>query len=230
MKLICLIYLCVYSASAFAWEYSEEVDAMTDEVKRSAFLTNSEGHKFSLYRTEPGGSVIANFRLSDDSFDQIDSEKLGLYRIDKLEPVNLVDSKRHSDFMVRTGSPSDATFDWTPKWVNFLFWHGKEDRGLGKVKQIMAGKKLVFRYYLTTGGAKDTTFNIENGTAEISKALQLSDKTAEERAAIELLQQRRLDFIKEGGADCLQKHQGDRTAFMECVKKVSRKAELLEQE
>jgi hypothetical protein len=112
-----------------AWEYSEQVDQMTDEVGRSAFVTNSEGHKFSLYRIEPAGKVWANFRLSDDSFDQIDNEKLGLFRIDNHEPNSLVESKRLSDLMERLGGPSDRAFEWTPKWVNFLIWHGKEDFG-----------------------------------------------------------------------------------------------------
>ena len=48
-------------------------------------------------------------------------------------------------------------YEWKPKWVNFLIWHGKEDEGIANdFVQLMEGQKVVFRYYLSIGGYKDT--------------------------------------------------------------------------
>jgi hypothetical protein len=168
-------FIIALSVHAFAWAdwgTEERIDAMTDEVKKTAIVKNELGHTFSVYRISPGGEVWGNFALSDGRFDQVDWEKPPIYRVDKEEPTNLERMKK----MQEMGLGIHA-YEWEPKWVNFLIWHGKADEGVANdLVQLMEGQKVVFRYYLSTGGYKDTTFTLKGAASAISHAIGISSK------------------------------------------------------
>jgi len=139
---------------------------MTDETRKSAVVINEDGHSLSIYR-HSSGAVWANFSLSSKSFDQLAPQKPPVFRIDKNEPHDVLLEKRLQEM----GSGVQA-FAWEPKWVNFLVWHGKEAEGRSKMlNELMQGTSVVFRYYLFTGGYKETTFSLSGAGPAIPEAL-----------------------------------------------------------
>jgi hypothetical protein len=170
--LVFMIGLSIHAVALADWRIDERIDTMTDEVKKTAFVKNEYGHKFSIYRISKDGTVWGNFALSDGTFDQVDWEKTPIYRVDKNEPTNLARMKQTQDMGLGIHA-----YEWEPKWVNFLLWHGKEDEGIANdLVQLMEGEKVAFRYYLSTGGYKDTTFSLKGAATAISGAIGISSE------------------------------------------------------
>jgi phosphoribosylformylglycinamidine (FGAM) synthase-like amidotransferase family enzyme len=66
-------------------------------------------------------------------------------------------------------------YEWEPKWVNFLIWHGNENESIAKdLVHLMKGKRVVFRYYLSTGGHKDTSFTLKGSVSAITSAIGIN--------------------------------------------------------
>lgn len=142
---------------------------MTDKVRRSATTVNAAGHILSVYRG-PGESVWALFSLSKSSVDTLSARRAPIYRVDKNEPQDLDDERKLTD--ARLGL---TLYSWEPRWVNFQLWHGKEVEGRSEAfTQIVAGKSVVFRYTLFTGGFKETTFSLVGAGPAIAEALGIS--------------------------------------------------------
>ncbi len=164
-------------AGAGDWKLRVTTDAMTDQERRMAAATNADGHRLSVYRIK-SGEVWMNFSVSDRSLDLISPDKLISYRIDKREPTHLQEHTR----MARLGI---VTYEWEPKWVNFLLWHGKENEGRGEIQHLMDGSSMLVRYYLSTGGYKDAIFSLDGAGPVIADALGIkvgADGALEENA------------------------------------------------
>jgi hypothetical protein len=169
MKKLFLAILCfsMHSLAAADWKVDKRVDAMTDDIKKKAIVANESGHTFSIYRIFQGGPVWGNFALSEGMFDQVDWRKPPIYRVDKNEPENLARMKEMQDMGLGIHA-----YEWKPKWVDFLIWHGKEGEGIAKnLVQLMEGKTVIFRYFLSTGGSKDTSFSLIGAAPAISEAI-----------------------------------------------------------
>lgn len=165
LRVIAALLVLSGPAASAAWTVETRLDAMTDEEKRSAIVTNDEGHSFSVYRIEPGGAAWANFALSDQVLDQLDSQKAIMYRVDKNDAVNLEEARG-------LGSLGIRAYEWEPKWINFRIWHGKIDEGLSNsLAEMLTGERLVVRYFLATGGFKDTEFSLVGSSRAIAEAL-----------------------------------------------------------
>ena len=156
------------------WQYEENVAVMTDETKRRAVVVNEKGHSFSVYRVSEGEHVWANFSISSDSFDQIDSDKPPMLRVDKHAPLDLQEVKKLGALLDSLEHVKGSSYQWEPKWVNFLIWHGDVQQGLAAfLIQVMQGEKLTVRYYLPTGGYKDTVFSLVGSAPVIAQALDI---------------------------------------------------------
>lgn len=175
--LIALLGVASHAAFADDWKLTVSTDVMTDQERRMAVTTNREGHVLSLYRIA-SGQVWMNFAISEGSLDMISPDKLIDYRIDKHEAVRLSNYLKLRKLGV-------VTSEWEPKWVNFLIWHGKENEGRGKIAQLFAGDTFTVRYYLSTGGYKDTRFSLAGAAPTMADAIGISaqsDPAGEERA------------------------------------------------
>lgn len=155
------------TSSLAAWQVTTIKDSMTDETRRTAVVVNENGHSLSVYR-QPSGTVWANFSLASKSVDQLTLQKPPVFRIDKNEPNDVVDQKR----LQAISASGIQAFAWEPKWINFLVWHGEEAHGRSKtLNELMQGTSAVFRYYLFTGGYKETTFSLQGARPAIAEAL-----------------------------------------------------------
>ncbi len=169
MRPVAAIFLLALAlpATATEWTTTRRVDQMTDKEIRTATVTNDAGHSFSIYRV-PSGQAWANFSLSDQTLDQISPKGLLMYRIDKHEPVDLAQGAALARYGVKL-------HEWEPRWVNFLFWHGREEQGRGQLVALMEGTTLLIRYRLATGGYKETSFPLSGARQAIAWALQISE-------------------------------------------------------
>lgn len=161
VPVILLSLLLTATNSLAAWQVTTNKDSMTDEIKQSATVINEDGHLLSVYR-HPNGSVWVNFSLASRSLDQLAPQQPPLFRIDKNVPQKVYQERGHGS----------QIFAWEPKSVTFIIWHGKEVEGRSEtLNQLMQGTSLVFRYYLFTGGYKETTFSLSGAGPAIAEAL-----------------------------------------------------------
>jgi hypothetical protein len=168
-----IIYLSMSNVMASGWEIKSQTDAMTDKINKTATVSNADGHTFSIYRISDKGAVWGNFALSEKSFDQVDWSKPPIYRIDKNEPNDLTAEKETAEIT----SGKIILYEWKPKWVNFRIWHGNKNEGMAQnLRHLMTGKEIVFRYYLFSGGYKDTSFSLKGAGPVISKTIDVSEK------------------------------------------------------
>lgn len=178
-----LLALLLVTTPAFGqgvWRLIAETDAMTDKVKRSASTVNSQGHELSVYRG-PNNAAWVLFSLGKSSFDTLSPKQGPMYRVDKLQPHDLDTDRRMTE--LRLGLD---LYQWEPRWINFSIWHGTGAEGRSvKLRELMAGQTVVFRYYLGSGGSRETSFSLEGAGPVIAEALgiKLEGDPAVEAAA-----------------------------------------------
>jgi hypothetical protein len=131
---------------------------MTDEKHRSAEAVNPAGHSLSVYRVRGAAkdrAVWLNFSLSKESTDMLSASNGFMYRIDSAPAVT-------ADLTNKYRSIGVVDSQVEPKWINLRIWHGEEREGRNEaIKELMAGKSIVIRYGLFTGGTKETSFDLE---------------------------------------------------------------------
>lgn len=153
-------------AGAQTWRVQAEKDAITDFQRRIATTANSEGHSLSVYRIEDG-SAWATLRLAERSFDQFATDRAPILRVDQNNPNDLDDVRR-------LAAELPSMIEIKPKWVSFKVWHGKSSEGFSAtLREWMGGKVLTVRYYLFTGGYKDTRFQLTGADRAIRAALDV---------------------------------------------------------
>jgi len=155
---------------------------MTDVVTKTAYVSNADGFEFSVYlvpdRGETVGNAWFNFSLPSDSLDTLDPRKVILYRIDKWPPVDV--SKQ-----ISTGKdfPDIPLIETEPKWVNFRALLLTSRGADHTIRQFQRGRTLVVRYFLFTGGYKETSFSLTGASAAIADALGITANFDEQEEA-----------------------------------------------
>ena len=177
-SLVCVIGIAISAASAYGqnipapvvlanWEFVERRDAMTDELVREARTRNLAGFELRVFRMA-SGKVYALFRLPDASTDVLSATRYPMYRIDQHKPQDL-----ENDRVLARVLNERPIFE-EPKWVQFLVWHGSDPYPTsGTLFDLMHGQRIVFRYYLFTGGYKETEFSLDGAHDAVVRALGL---------------------------------------------------------
>lgn len=226
---IASLMLALISTSAFSrWDVENDVDAMTDRATVVARSTNSEGHRVSIYRRDDG-SVWMNFRISDASFDLLSPQVAPMFRVDDRKAHNLGDVKRLQELV-----PSlPKGYFWEPKWINVRIWDGSNEKGRSsELADLMTGERAVFRYFLSTGGSRDTRFDLAGARDAIAKAAgiegQLDALGGAEHLASALAAERKAceaNAVNEDFAVCAARYErcridssGSMESFRACVK------------
>jgi hypothetical protein len=165
------MFLATGVASAADWSLKQSTDAMTDAVRKEAFVTNTEGDKFTIIRRNDG-SVWGYFQLA--GLNQFSVGERLMLRVDKNKPVEF-----NEDFEKLTrqlGRPIEA-WEWNPGLIGFRLWHGKSDEGCGLVHQLYNGSQLIIRYHPNSSTERDVVFPLGGNHDAIAKAidLQMSD-------------------------------------------------------
>ena len=206
------------------WKYEERIDAMTDKTNRTAIVNNDKGYEFSVYRPSGQTAVWGLFSLSDVMPGQIDWNNPPMYRVDKNDPVELETMKHLQELTARLGLPIQA-YEWEPGWVNFRMWDGEHagdrdpTKSVNLITELMEGNKVIFRYYLSTGGYKETTFTLNGAATAIAKALGVSsdiDHAAQHKS--EQIKNAALEESKKCEQELKRLHDPDK--FTSCTRKI----------
>lgn len=207
IKIISILAGILFTFNAPAqWIVKSHVDSITDQTRKIAVINNSEGHTFSIYRISDNGAVWGNFAISDSSLDQVEWGKPPIYRVDKNKPNDLATLKSLAEVNINA-------YEWKPKWVNFVIWHGKQNEGMGtNLISIMNGKTILFRYHLFTGGYKDTSFSLKGAGPVIASAIGVSQKFDSEK-------EKSIDEFKTAQGDAVVNCANDMSKVKECTDK-----------
>ena len=169
--------LVVYAATQH-WVVTESKDAMTDEFSRMASVTNKDGFKFSVYTVGPR-DIWANFRIPGSDTAVLDRQKLIVYRVDDYPPRTLETNRfAHEELHLQL-------LDAQPKWVNWAVGARGSADLQETLRQLQAGKRLIVRFYLFTGGSRDTEFPLagaREALADVAGVPPTWDAAEEERA------------------------------------------------
>lgn len=160
-RTILIIVLLFISPIAYSeWNVVKKIDSMTDEHQRMAVTINKEGFAFSVYRTEKenGPQFWGLFSIPKNIVDQIHPERLIIYRVDKLDPVDI-------SLMIKllNDALGEVFYQWEPKFVNF--------RLLQSLSNLTTGERLLVRYYLPTGGYEEVSFSLKGSRKAIREAI-----------------------------------------------------------
>jgi hypothetical protein len=186
MRVFVVLAFITLTASVHAWELESKVDSMTDEARSMATIRNGEGHSFSVYR-QKDGTVWALFSLSSKSAQTLSPKTMPIIRVDKYPPNDFMHDADLQALLARLrGTTPTPTYFWEPKWVHAKLWHGDDAESRATiVDQLGQGKTLLVRYYLFTGGYKETSFAI-GASAPFYRALTLVSMPA--RASVDVAQ------------------------------------------
>ncbi|UTJ05375.1 hypothetical protein [Arcobacter roscoffensis] len=166
-KVICILVLMTTFSFSAGWYVQKDVDAMTDKVEKMAIVKNNKGHSFMIYKI--GEEVWANFALSDNIFDTLDYEKSLIMRIDKNKATRIKQLKGLGEMVYNR-----EFYVWKPKWINFILGKSKDEQMLKTInlKNLMNGSVLKVRYFISTGGYKDTSFTLKGSSKVIKEILE----------------------------------------------------------
>ncbi len=163
---VAISFLAILSPAFADCLLEERKDSMTDAILKAAACTNSDGFSLKVYRVRPGGPVWATFRLPETNLDVLGA-RAPMYRIDKNKPTELDPLKWMQ------GTLNDALIQLQPKWVNWRIFAG-EGEGVpsrGALRDLMDGTSVVFRYFLFTGGFRETSLSLAGAKAAIASAI-----------------------------------------------------------
>lgn len=152
------------------WKPKESIDSMTDAKIKTAEIVNSAGHSLSVYR-HADHSVWITFRINEKNPDVL-GRQLPMFRVDKEKPSD-GETNRELDKLTRRLGTTKPTHTYTaePKWVSLKIFHGQGKPDGSLLAQIMNGEKILVRYYLFTGGFKETEFQLAGAQAAIESAI-----------------------------------------------------------
>lgn len=158
---VIVFLLSVVSSPLFAkWGIDVQEDSMTDEKIKTAFITNNEGHSLKVFANS-NGAVYATFRLNSQSADVL-SEKLITFRVDKNKPAELMASRK--------SNPKAFTVE--PKWVIWrIIPNADKSTHRNVLNELISGNEVAIRYFLFTGGYKETKFTLKNSLNSIKSVL-----------------------------------------------------------
>ncbi len=165
---IFIILLLNQSLLCAEWEIKREVDSMADEEEISAVLFNDEGYMLRLY-TLDSGEFFCTFSLPANSLDVLSNTQAPMYRVDKNEPCDLNLKVKWQEMV-----GEKTLYQQEPKWCNFILSIklDKIEDIFGGLEEFAKGERIVFRYWLFTGGYKETSFIISGAGKVISEVLK----------------------------------------------------------
>jgi hypothetical protein len=180
--------LVSYAASDH-WIVTESKDVITDEVRRTAIVTNTDGFTFSVYTMGPK-SIWANFSIPSSDSAILDGKKLIVYRVDDYPPKTL-DTDRFAENEMHL-----HLLDAQPKWVNWAVGNRGSPGLQETLRQLQGGQRLIVRFYLFTGGSRDTEFTLRGAREALADVagVPAAWDAAEEQQAKE--RQRRQPLIR----------------------------------
>lgn len=170
MKFFLLILVAVTPALALAtdWNLVNEKDAMTDEERTEAVIENPDGDRFTILRRANGKvwgflslGGVHQFGIINSIKARYGGNQAFVYNddLDKLSK--------------KLGRPMNG-WEWNPKLVAFLMWHGNIEEGCGKITELAESKQILFRYKPNQSTQRDVYFRDVSEASAIPAALGIN--------------------------------------------------------
>ena len=206
------------------WRVIEEKDSMTDQIRKSAVITNDDGYRLTIRRHQSRNEAWVVVAAAEGPPRFFSSGPLPMYRIDDHPAADLGE-------IVRRASPIPASYYFltTPSWFAFHLASTDESKGRNfRLKQVMNGDRILIRYFTADGLAQETTFSLQGAAPHIAEALGIPvepDAEIEAAAAGHLKSvQEALDACKHDNncsltqiLRCSGDTRGDEQAFRRCM-------------
>jgi hypothetical protein len=138
---ITLMFFMIPTSIFGQWSYVNSVDEFTDEKVNFVAYSDDEHQIQISYQGDAVWMFIT--KIGIESFEPNGLIEL---RVDKNETLT-IDPEKLKELGKILGK---QTFQWEPKTVGFLIWHGKEDEDCGFIGQLIEGEFLSFRYQISS--------------------------------------------------------------------------------
>ncbi len=168
---------------------------MTDEQVQWASM-RADGYTLMVSETSDG-AVLLTVLLSREMNDMIAPRRPLMFRVDDNKPI------------------SPDVVSWQPRSVTLAIDRQLQRNGRGEfLIQLMAGQRLLMRWPVYNGGARDVEFSLAGAAPILAEALKLSDRLADgslvrreadRRAAFARAARCRENAAKEDYAVCMNK-------------------------
>ncbi len=137
------------------WRVAQETPAGTDGRIDIAIVENDSGHSLRLFNDETQ-NVRATFTIRG-GFDTMDPGVCPTYRVDKREPERVTFEEGRCRILLKQAE----------------FTLGKIGRGRNhKLRRIMNGDSIVFRYRLGGGNYRETRFTLRGSKYALTMAVE----------------------------------------------------------
>lgn len=181
LRCCCVVILILIGAfvptrSRAQWRVIKEKDSMTDKMSAYASVTNSAGYELRIERTGTDSlSDYATFILPSDSSDRL-GERPPIFRVDDNKAFDLDDNRatqqREDDYIGTMSVMERASWGRTLYYradYHSVTWRLFHPSGC-PVCEFLAGRSLLFRYYLPNETRYvETRFTLAGATKAITR-------------------------------------------------------------
>lgn len=166
MKLIIYGLLVMFPSILTAqWNYVNKIDDFTDEKVSYVEYTDDD---YRIQLSYEGEKNAVWMFISIKGMQTFEPDGIIEYRIDTND-TRTKDPSKLKLLEEFTG----VMYNWEPKTVGFLVWHGEEDEGCGFIGELMQGEYLSVRYQVSSMGRKTFKISLEGAKEAIIKGLEL---------------------------------------------------------
>ena len=153
------------------WSYKTYKDDFTDELV-SYVRYSDELHDIEFNYQGESNSLWMFITIKD--FETFEPNSNVEYRIDdyKLRDFN------YNNYLKISKLFKEKRYNWEPKTIGFIVWHGIEEEGYGVVGELLSGKKFRIRYYLNSVDRRTINIDLNGSKETIIKGLNLKKYTS----------------------------------------------------
>lgn len=175
--LYALLFSILLHSSAWAeWSYQSKVDAMTD-TKVSWASLRADGYTLMVHESRDG-VVLLTLMLSPSLNEMVASRRPITFRVDDNKPI------------------TPAIVEWQPRMVTMQIDRQLQTNGRGEfLLQLMSGNRLLMRWPVFNGGARDAEFKLSGAQPVLAEALGLTQRLAD-GSLVRREADRRANFVK----------------------------------
>lgn len=153
----------LFQAADAQWRVGQEAPAGVAKRIDVAIVENESGHRLRIF-SDDARNVRGIFEIGD-GFDTIDPGVCPTYRVDKQQPRRVTFEEGRCNIL--------------PKQAEFTLGRTHEGRN-SRLRRIMNGSNIVFRYRLAEGNYRETSFTLRGSMYALTTAVEDLEVGADE--------------------------------------------------
>lgn len=160
---ILIAAVLLFQSAAAQWHVGQETPVGGTQRIDVAVVENESGHRLRIFSVD-ARNVHGIFEIGD-GFDTIDPGVCPTYRVDKREPQRVTYGEGRCQIL--------------PKQAEFTLGRIYEGRNV-RLRRIMNGSNIVFRYRLGGGNYRETSFTLRGSMYALTTAVEDLEVGADE--------------------------------------------------